>query len=199
MVSVAFFYKDFDQPIERVIEATAQLRTSFRNAESARNYGFEFDVRKNLGSIFESMENFNLSANYTLVDSDVVIPEGEQLVVLTSLARPLAGQSRHVFNTMFEYQNPKYATVARGMVNFRGRRISDVGAFGIPDIFEEGYTTLDAVFIQPFGGEKQWAFKASATNLLDQEVQFTQGGLPQRLFRTGRGFSFSISYSFFKE
>lgn len=195
LFSVSFFDKHFNDPIERVVEATAQLRTSFRNADSARNRGIELDMRKGLGFVADRLENFRVIGNYTFVDSDVQLPTGGT-IVLTTLSRPLAGQSRHVFNGILEWGSPRTRTSARVLYNFQGSRISDVGAVGIPDIIEDGYRGLDAMFSQPLG---KWSMKFSAQNLLDEEVRFTQGGLPQRIYRNGRTFSVSIAYSFLGE
>lgn len=198
LISGSFFFKRFNDPIERVVEATAQWRTSFRNAETAKNFGVEVDFRKSLGFIADGLEDFSVNANYTYVDSKVTIPEGG-IVILTTLSRPLAGQSQNVFNGIFEWQNPKWGTIARGLINFQGQRISDVGALGIPDVIEDGFAGLDAVFIQPIGFSRRLGLKCTAQNLLDEEVRFLQGGLPQRTYRMGRTFTVSLSYSFFGE
>ncbi len=195
LVSVSFFEKRFNDPIERVVEATAQLRTSFRNADSAENRGVELDLRKGLGFLSRRLENLRVTGNYTFVDSEVQIPAGG-IIVLTTRSRPLSGQSRHVFNGILEYTSPRWRTTARALYNFQGSRISDVGAFGIPDIIEDGYRSLDALVSQPFGS---WNLKFAAQNLLDEEVRFLQGGLPQRVYRLGRTFTVSLSYSFFGE
>ncbi len=195
LVSLSFFEKRFNDPIERVVEATAQLRTSFRNADSATNRGIELDLRKGLGFLSRRLENLRFTGNYTFVDSEVQIPR-DGIIVLTTLSRPLSGQSRHVFNGILEYTSPRWRTTARALYNFQGSRISDVGAFGIPDIIEDGYRSLDALVSQPFGS---WNLKFAAQNLLDEEVRFLQGGLPQRVYRLGRTFTVSLSYSFFGE
>ncbi len=196
LVSASFFYKGFQDPIERVVEATAQLRTSFRNAESAKNLGFELDFRRGLGFVGENLEDFSIGANYTYVDSSVQVPQGG-IIVLTTSSRPLEGQSKNVFNGIFEYASPRSGTVARALINFQGRRISDVGALGLPDIFEDGYTSFDALVRQPLG--PRWRLKFEAQNLLDAPVRWIQGGLVQREYHNGRTLSLSISYDFFGE
>ncbi len=196
LISGSFFYKRFNKPIERVVEMTAQLRTSFRNADSAKNYGLEVDFRRNLSFLASRLEDFSVNFNYTFVDSNVRIPD-ESIVVLTSLDRPLAGQSRNIINGILEYSNPRFGTVARGLLNFQGERISDVGALGLPDILENGYTRLDVVLMQPLGESRKWNLKFTGENLLDEVVKFTQGGLPQRTFHTGRTLGVTLAYSFF--
>lgn len=197
VISGSFFFKNFDQPIERVVEATAQLRTSYRNAEGARNWGFEADFRRNLGFLAEGLSPFSINANYTFVESNVTVPTGG-LIQLTSSNRPLAGQSKHVFNGIFQWER-QAGTVARALLNYQGDRLADVGANRLPDIIERGRWGLDAIFIQPFGAARQWTFKFSAKNLLNQEYLFSQGDKTQRSYNTGRTFSLSLSYSFFAE
>ncbi|HSR52491.1 MAG TPA: TonB-dependent receptor [Acidobacteriota bacterium] len=198
LISASFFYKTFENPIERVVRAQANLLTSYDNADTARNFGFELDFRRGLGFLTRALENFSVNANYTFVDSEVDIVPDANLTV-TSLIRPLQGQSRHIFNAIFEYANPNWGTSARALLNFQGDRISDVGSFGIPDIIESGRPSLDTVLIQPLGASRKWSLKFSAENLLNNDVEYTQGDRIQRLFRTGRKFGITISYSFFGE
>ncbi len=193
VIAASVFYKNIDQPIERVLEATAQIRTSFANAEEANNWGAELEFRRNLAFLSESLEFLSLSANYTWVDSEITIPgEGN---ILTTLNRPLSGQAENVFNTAIEASPGSWGTTLRVLYNYTGEKISDVGALGIPDIIEEARDTLDLVWLQDLGA---WAngmrFKLSGENLLDEERSWTQGGLLQRRYSPGREFSLSFSY-----
>ncbi|HUG44800.1 MAG TPA: TonB-dependent receptor [Acidobacteriota bacterium] len=193
LLSASFFYKNFDSPIERFVEPTAQLRTSYLNADSARNMGFEVDVRKGLGFLSDRLSDFSINSNYTFVDSEIRIPE-QELNVLTSLSRPLAGQSRHVFNGILEYSPTASGAVTRLMFNYQGDRISDVGSLGLPDILQDGVVRMDAIFIQPF--REKWSLKISAENLMNPAHRFLQGDQVQREFKLGRNFSISVSRSF---
>ena len=196
LVSASFFSKKFTQPIERFIQPTSQLRTSFLNADSARNTGIEVDLRKNLGFLSSNLDLFNVYANYTFVDSEVQIPR-EQLNILTSLVRPLAGHSAHVFNGIFEFDHLPSRSLFRVLLNFQGARITDVGALGLPDIYQAGYLRLDANYIQKLGN--RWGLKFSALNLLDRPHEYTQGGELQRAYKMGRSISIGISYNFYGE
>ncbi|MGI8783444.1 MAG: TonB-dependent receptor domain-containing protein [Acidobacteriota bacterium] len=189
LVAVSYFFKSFKDPIERVVEPTAALRTSFRNAQGARNQGVEMEVRKHLG------RGFLIASNYTFVDSEIEL-RPEALNVATSKKRPLAGQSRHLFNGIVEYRHSGSGPLTRLLFNYIGSRIADVGAFGLPDILEDGYPQLDFLVNVPLG-ESGWALKFSAENLLDREKRFSQGGLPHRVFRDGRTFKAGLAMSFF--
>ena len=181
VVAASFFYKNFDNPIERIVEPTAQLRTSFTNADSARNAGFEIEGRKAVGRyVF-------LGANYTWVDSEVTLDAAARQVQ-TSLVRPLAGTSKNLVNTMVEVRNAGYS--GRLLVNFFDDRISDVGSLGLPDIIENARNSLDFVFSKRFD---RISFRFAVTNLTDAPYVFRQGGLDQRVYRLGRTTAFGLS------
>lgn len=181
VISASFFYKHFDTPIERVVEPTAQLRTSYANAEAARNVGIELEARKALN------ERLLVGANYTFVDSEVTI--GRQAgQVQTSLLRPLAGTSRNLFNAMAEFRMQEFA--ARLLWSYFGDRISDVGSLGLPDIIEEGRNSVDVIVSRRWDA---FGLKVAFENLLDDPYLFTQSGREQRVFKLGRGVSFSVT------
>ncbi len=185
VLSASVFYKRFQDPIEKIIEPTAQLRTSFTNAESARNFGIELEARKTLSNWLL------IGGNYTFVDSSVTLTQ-QAAQVQTSLERALAGQSAHVFNALAEVRNSWGAV--RVLYNYFGDRISDVGSFGLPDIYEDGRATVDLVVLAKF---KQLNVRVSADNLGDQPYRFTQGGKVQREFSLGRTIQFGVGFNIF--
>jgi outer membrane receptor protein involved in Fe transport len=121
--------------------------------------------------------------------------------VQTSLERPLAGQSKHLFNLMGEFTHRGFS--ARLLLNYFGDRISDVGSNEAPDIVEEGREMLDLVFSQRLGN--RLTVRLSFENLTDSEWLFRQGetidrvdGMGvQRAFNLGRTVGFSLGYSLF--
>jgi TonB-dependent receptor len=197
LVAFSVFYKEFEDPIEQTFQPTAQLRISYLNVDRAQNRGFETEIRQQLGGISEALSNFAISGNYTFVDSEVDYGDAD-LSLVTSLNRPLAGQSRHIVNTALDYNNPRFGHNSRILYNYVGRRISDVGALGLPDIYEGGQHLMDFVMRQRIGGEDSpLELKFSVDNLLDDEKEFTQGGHPYRVYRKGRTFGVGMSYDFF--
>ncbi len=185
VVAASVFYKDFRDPIEKVVEATANFRTSFENAKGARNIGLEIEGRKSFGRYVL------LGLNYTYTNSEIELERGTAQVQ-TNLNRPLAGQSPHVANGMIEVRNGRRDLFGRVLVNYYADRISDVGVVGTPDILEEGRTTLDVVVTKTFG---TWALRLTGTNLTDSGWLFTQGGEFQRAYREGRTIGLSLSYA----
>jgi outer membrane receptor protein involved in Fe transport len=185
--AASFFLKNFQDPIERFVEPTAQLRTSYTNAESARNTGFELEARKRI------TRHFLVGANYTYVDSEITLTPF-QTNVLTSLTRPLSGTSENIVNLMGEVRLG--STSVRLLFNYFDERISDVGSLGLPDIYEAGRGTLDLVFQHRF--QRRLSVGVSLDNVTDEQVRFTQGPELQRGYHYGRVFSFQLGYSLFQ-
>ena len=186
VLAVSVFYKQFDDPIERILEPTANIRTSYANADSARNVGIELEARKRLS------DWFFVGANYSYIDSKVTLsPAAAQ--VQTSLERPLAGQSNNLFNVMAEGRAGDGSV--RVLWNFVGDRITDVGASGLPDIIQEGRNQLDVVYSQRLF--RRLTLRLSGDNLTNGAYEFTQGDLRQRYFELGRTFSLNFSFSAF--
>jgi len=82
VISASFFFKRFDDPIERIVEPTAQLRTSFTNAETAQNAGLELELRSLVGQFIL------VGANYTYVDSEVTLSPARCRTANTGDHRP---------------------------------------------------------------------------------------------------------------
>jgi TonB-dependent receptor len=198
VVAASVFFKDFEDPIEQILEPTAQLRRSYANALAATNWGVELELRRNLGSLTQLLTPFSFIGNYTYVDSNVDI-DPENAGIVTSLSRPLQGQADHVFNGAFEYLT-NFGTTARLLYNYTGEKIADVGALGIPDIIEEPRSTIDLVLVHEFarfGWGQGLGLKFAGRNLTDEQKEYTQGGLTQRLYKPGSEYSLSLSYKFF--
>jgi outer membrane receptor protein involved in Fe transport len=190
-ISIALFYKRFTNPIEKTLLNATELTSSWQNAMSAENYLGEFEIRQSLSHLASSLSNFTLTGNFSLVRSRVELRLGG---METTKKRPLQGQSPYVLNVMIEYDHPGLGTKLSVMYNVFGRRIVEVGIAGTPDIYEEPFHKVDVVLTQPLLGKMSMKF--SGRNLLDPEVEFTQGGWIQRHFKRGRSFSLNMAYSF---
>src|SRR6185312_16696357 len=111
-------------------------RQTFVNAKSARNIGLELEFRRSLAMLNPRLRNFSISSNFTFVDSNVEI-KPEDATIVTSKSRPLLGQSRYIGNAIVEWSKLAWRSDTRFYVNYVSRRISDVGTFQVPDIYQE--------------------------------------------------------------
>ncbi|HWW61400.1 MAG TPA: TonB-dependent receptor, partial [Thermoanaerobaculia bacterium] len=189
VIAASVFYKKIDKPIERIIQPTTELRTSFVNADSATLYGTELELRRSLTRLI------SLNANYAYIKSDVTVG-ARQLQIVTNLERPMEGQSDQVANVALQFFRPQSGTMVRLLGAYAGKRLTDVGADGLPDIYEAPHNTFDVVVSQDLASlARGLEVKLAASNLTDEVREFTQGGSIQRSYRPGRSVSFSLSYS----
>jgi outer membrane receptor protein involved in Fe transport len=196
LVAASFFAKTFTDPIEQTIVPSNDLRQTFVNAKGARNVGFELEFRRSLASLTPRLKEFGVSANFTFVDSNIEI-RPEDATIITSQSRPLLGQSRYIANSVLQWTRPKWHSDARFFANYVSRRVSDVGTFRLPDIYQEGNTFLDFVYTYTLGEKGKWGIRFEAENLLDNDYRWTQASFVQRDFRFGRNFQIGMSYTFF--
>ncbi|MDP9194933.1 MAG: TonB-dependent receptor [Acidobacteriota bacterium] len=194
VIAASAFYKKIDKPIERIVQPTSDLRQSFVNAEAATLWGLELEFRRSLESFLPSLQHWSVNLNYAYIQSDVTIGE-QQLSVVTNTERPLEGQSDQIVNMALQFYHPEWGTMARFLGSHNGQRLTEVGAFGLPDIYEAASTSFDIVLSQSVAFAKGLEVKLAGTNLLNSKKEFIQGGEIQRRFDQGRKVSLSLSYS----
>lgn len=176
-ISLAFFYKHFDSPIEwtYTVAGGTDLVYSYVNAHSADNYGLELDIRKNLG--FIGLPYFDWSFNGSLIKSQVNFPAG-----MKEENRPMQGQSPYLINTGVFYHNEQIGFDVALLYNRIGKRIIGVGRSGgttedgdnarIPDSYEMPRDAFDLTATKKFG--KHLELKATVRDLLNQPVRYMQ-------------------------
>ena len=196
LIAASVFFKKFTDPIEQTIVPSNDLRQTFVNAKGARNVGLEFEYRRSLAGFSPKLKEFSVSANLTFVDSKIDI-KPQDATIVTSQSRPLLGQSRYIVNAQLNWQRPRWHSDAKFYANRVSRRISDVGTFGVPDIYQEGNVFLDAVYQYSFDEKKKWILRFEAENLANNDYRWTQGPFIQRDYRLGRTFQVGLTYSFF--
>lgn len=196
LVAASFFAKTFTNPIEQTIVPSNDLRQTFVNAKGARNIGMELEFRRSLASFTPRLREFGVSANVTFVDSNIEI-RPEDATIITSQNRPLLGQSRYIANAVLQWTRLKWRSDAKFYANYVSRRISDVGTFQVPDIYQEGNTFLDFVYHYSLGEKAKWSIRLEAENLGDNDYRWKQGDIVQRDYHLGRSFQIGLNYSFF--
>ena len=197
-LSVGVFYKDMDAPIESVQSPSQDGPPLVRiaNAETGELYGVEVEFLKGLGFIGKTGEDFFLSGNLTLSDSEIVLDRQnivEQTGVsasITNLERRLTGHSKYVANVQLGFDAPNGNHSASLVYNVFGDRILIPGIDGFDDNYESPFHSLDAVYT--YYPDFNSTVKFKVQNLLDEskEIEFENV-----LFRSEtRGISFNLSY-----
>ena len=204
VIALSAYGKYFDAPIETTISAGGNLIRSFANARAAYNIGGELEARKELVISERGLRGVSIGGNVSLLYSQVDLEgvAGQQ----TSKVRALQGQSPFVVNLFAELDRPEWGTQLRVLYNVFGERIDQVGAFGLPDKYEQPRHQLDITVAQklPSG----LSLRLSARNLVNSPVQIIQRGtLPGSggaegpkvqettvRYTTGQTVSLSLSY-----
>lgn len=191
-MALGFFYKEFTNPIETVIQGGADNRRTYANAKSADNQGVEYEIYKRLDFLRGIGEDFYIQGNITYIESLIDIRTADQ-GVLTNTSRPLQGQSDWLFNAQIGYE-PMFGTTATLLYHYFGERIAEVGISGAPDVVEEPFGELNFTFIHELG--EHWSLGFKAKNILDESSETTQGGHLVTGYDLGREFSLKLDYHF---
>lgn len=205
LLSIGGFYKSFTDPIERTIDplaAGSDVVVEYVNKSSAQVFGAEFEARTQLDRLAEWLRYVQVSANVSLIQSQVDRSEDELDAIRAfdenpSTTRQLQGQSPYLVNLSLSYENPDSGTALSVLANRFGDRLNTVTRNGL-DIFEEARTTVDVTASQEVMGGV--VFKASVKNLLDAEYVTSQSFRDNTFVndRTpiGRTVSLGVSYGF---
>ncbi|MEJ5368342.1 MAG: TonB-dependent receptor [Bryobacteraceae bacterium] len=196
LLAASFFHKDFDNPIEVTILPSNDLRQTFINAAGARNVGFEIEGRTTLSILSPRLRELFVGGNYTFVDSNIRI-RPQDSILLTNPNRPLIGTSRHIFNVLAEWRKPRWRSESRVDYNFVGRRVTDVGTFGVPDIYQEPLTLIDFSYRFYLVESGKYSIRFTGENLANNHYHWTQGEFTQRSFRLGRTFTVGLAVNIF--
>ena len=191
ILAVSAFYKRFQKPIEQIVQPQAEVRITYQNAEGAHNYGLELEARQNLGVLTNALRKFSINTNAALISSQVVLPE--DVGIQTSSERPLQGQCPYIVNISLGFEDPNWGISSAVAYNIFGRRLSEVGNHGVPDVYEQPRGQLDATFSRTV--VNHFKFSVSAKNLLDPDVHYKIGEATYLAYKLGRSFSFGISYN----
>jgi len=202
--TVSGFYKNFNDPIEQLINSnsTPVVRgINYLNADQANSLGLELDIRKKLSFLGDKswLTNLTAFANASYIYSKV---QG------VGIDRPLQGQSPYLINAGLQYFSPKSAITFTSVYNRIGQRIFLVGYQGYSDIYENARDVLDLQLSKRVL-KSQAEIKLNVGDILNQNTVFYQnnegnskkayeGASVDRLinsYRLGTNISLSFSYN----
>lgn len=209
LVSASFFYKYFQNPIEKILFPGVNEGRFFTyiNVPKAYTYGTELELRLALSSFMKNnksrfLDDFALVANAAYMISEVNLDD----VVGVEEKRPMQGQSNIIFNGGFIYNDSKHHFSVSFMSNYVGRRIFLVGNEFDPSVWENPRWLLDLTVSKSFIKNKL-ELKLSIKDLLAQRSYFYEDINQNKKFdrnsdninfsyKYGQQASFSASYKF---
>jgi outer membrane receptor protein involved in Fe transport len=183
-VSLAGFYKRFNDPIEQVsaISAVSGLAATFANADSATSIGVEAEFRVHFDHFDDRLADFYLSANGAVIRSRV--DTGGAVSNDTNPIRPLQGQAPWIANIQLGWDDPERGNLAL-LYNATGPQLADVGQQGVPDTYQLPVHRVDLVGAWTLG--RGFTFQLRAQNLLDSPDRLRTGtNLAEQVFNGRR-------------
>ena len=173
ILSASLFFKHFSKPIEQRMSGESSLEyqvITFFNPDNAYAYGIELDLRKKLSFFGDGKfwNNTTFSANTSLIKSTVDLATSSNPY---DTKRPMQGQSPYLVNLSLTYADDAANWSSTVLFNRIGQRIETVGAFGIPDVYENGRSVLDFQLAKKVL-KKKGEIKINMSNLLNTRQLF---------------------------
>ncbi|MCL5127447.1 TonB-dependent receptor [Algibacter sp. L4_22] len=207
MFAVSAFFKDFTDPLEKSFFASAPTQLTIGNLGSAKVYGAEFEFRKNLGFITESLEDLKFTLNVSVTESELTMSD-EEFNSRTANARDgqtidqkreLQGQAPYLINTSLNYSNSDLGLQTGLFFNMQGETLEVVGLGGVPDVYTKPFKSLNFTLNKAFGENKKSSIDIKVSNILgsNRESVYQSYKAQDQIFSLREpGTEFSIGYAY---
>ncbi len=196
LVSLAGFYKDVQDPINKVQDrGSAGVFSYFNSGDKATIYGFELETKIDLINANDEGDmptGINLGINFNATrmwhSQDLKEVRGADGVFIRTFRYKnltktgLQGASDWIVNTSLNFSTPSENPLSASLTaNYASDKIFALGAPEIQSqsetfyndaIIEKGFVSLDAVLIKEFG--EHWRLRFIARNLLNPDIRRTQ-------------------------
>ena len=184
IISVAFFYKHFINPIEVTFIPGAGTggakNFTYNNAQTAINQGVEVEFKKYFNGMFASgfLNKLGVGINGSLINS--VVELGDDVAIGQSNVRPLQGQAPYLLNAGVYFNNLEKDFQLNIQHNVIGRRILIIGFEGYPDIYEMPRHVLDISFSKRI--YKNMMLNGGISDILNMPMLLLQDGNQDGIF-----------------
>ncbi|MBL9120432.1 MAG: TonB-dependent receptor [Phycisphaerae bacterium] len=179
LVSVSWFYKEVDAPIEYVQRPGTFTFTTPVNYPKGELSGWEFEVRQNLGTFMEELDGLAVGMNATLISSKVLLPE-EDIAELSlpninapMTSRDMTGAPSYLANAYITYELSDYGTELGLFYTLQGDTlVAGAGSSPpnfVPSVYSTEYGTLNLSISQKLGEWFKLQFQAK--NLTDPRIE----------------------------
>ncbi len=201
-LSVGLFYKDMTNPIESV-QSPAQDGPPLiviANADDGEVYGVEVEFMKDFAFLGDIGNDFFLSGNVTLSDSEInintqrVVEQTGVSAAITNPTRRMTGHSNYVVNLNLGYDAPNGNHSVTLAYNVFGERIIIPGIEGQGDKYEQPFHSLDLVYTYFPSFSSTVKFKVQ--NILDQHKEMEFSDTLYRSETKGTTFDISLKWDF---
>jgi len=214
MIAVTGFAKYLQNPIERLFLQSAGsggLQITYDNSKKAVIYGAELEFLLQLSRISESLSNFSVGFNtslmYTQTMIDKVKNSSETAAIGDDNTRKLQGASPWLINADIKHETDfgkKWKSTMTLAYNIYGERIYAVGTNGLDNYYEKPFGKLDFIWNNKIA--TKWDLKLGVENILNptyrvelgdkSTVQIYENSLTVKDYKRGVGVSLGLGYTF---
>lgn len=214
MFAITGFAKYIENPIERLFQQTAGssgLQITYNNSKKAMLYGAELEFILQLSRVNESLSNFaigfNTSLMYTKTTIDVAKNSAETAAIGDDNTRRLQGASPWLINADIKHETDftkKWKSTMTLAYNIYGERIFAVGTNGLDNYYEKPFGKLD--FIWTNRVSEKWDLKFGVENILNptyridlgdkSKTEIFENNLTVKDYKRGVGVSLGLGYTF---
>lgn len=211
LVSASWFRKDVVDPIEYVQDYAVNIGLYTRpvNYPEGTLNGYEFEVRQQLGRLWNPLEGLAVGANATVIQSEVTLPANEA-AALESLGfseptRVMLNAPVYLYNLNLTHDIKRTGTQLGLFYTVQGDTlVAGAGQSGgnyVPDVYAKEYGTLNFSVSQKIGKYLKLTFQAK--NLMDPEIQevyrseyISGGDTVKTSYKRGIDYSLSLGGEF---
>ncbi|WP_105101581.1 TonB-dependent receptor [Microbulbifer pacificus] len=194
LVSAGYFYKDITDPIfDAVQEGNYNGKSGVdiyrpENGDDAWLHGLEFNLIRKLDFLPGALANLGVSANVTVMDSEMTIPGRDGTV-------PISRQADLLHNIAMYYDDGDFSL--RLAQNHKGEYVEEHGGNPDEDQFYGKYTSLD--LSANYTVNDRLVIFAEAINLTDEPLTYYIGSedRPKQVEYYGVRGQLGVRYSFY--
>ena len=179
LVSLSWFRKDIERPIEYVQRLATFDFTAPVNYPKGELSGVEIEVRQTLSRFVDALDGFAVGANATFIHSEVTLPADEAAgfrapgILAPMDSRDMTNAPEHLYNLFLTYDLDATGTRFSLFYTIQGDTlVAGAGQSAgnlVPNVYTLEYGTLNASVTQPIN---RWVnLQLQAKNLTDPDIQ----------------------------
>lgn len=214
MLAITGFAKYLQNPIERLFVQSAGsggLQITYNNSKKAILYGAELEFLFELKRLTESLSNFSIGFNTSLMVTKATIDKVKNSAETAAMdedgTRRLQGASPWLINADVKYDSEfskKWKSTMTLAYNIYGERIYAVGTNGLDHYYEKPFGKLDFIWNNKVADK--WEVKVGVENILNpmykielgdkSKIDIVENDLTVKDYKRGVGFSLGLGYTF---
>ncbi len=207
LLSLSWFRKDVDRPIEYVQRLAGFTFTTPVNYPEGRLSGWELEARQDLGRWADALDGLSLGANATLISSEVTLPADEAAgfsspgIAAPMSSRDMTNAPEHLYNAYLTYDLRSTRTQFALFYTIQGDTLvagaGQANGNFVPNVYATQYDTLNFSLKQELSRFVSLQFQVkNLTNPVIEEVyrsEYIGGDVTKTSYTKGIDYTLSLT------